>query len=286
MIIDQIMPKSAVLHRDLRHQFLQLASCEGHYCILTDGRKIFDSSGDAAVACLGHGHPRVLKAIRQQDAIATYCATTFFAHSTSEELCQLLVDSTEGHMSKAYIVSSGSEAMEAAMKLSRQFFLEQTPAQRTRYRFISRSRSYHGITLGALSVGGHAGRRANFEPMMCNNTSVVSPCFSYRGQASHETDAMYVARLAKELEDEFIRLGPHIICAFVAEPVVGAALGCVPAVPGYFKAMKAVCEKYGALLILVEVMCGMGRTGTLHAWQDEGVVPDLQTIGKGLGGGY
>lgn len=239
MIIDQIMPKSAVLHRDLRHQFLQLASCEGHYCILTDGRKIFDSSGDAAVACLGHGHPRVLKAIRQQDAIATYCATTFFAHSTSEELCQLLVDSTEGHMSKAYIVSSGmspasrqraasllkgtgSEAMEAAMKLSRQFFLEQTPAQRTRYRFISRSRSYHGITLGALSVGGHAGRRANFEPTMCNNTSVVSPCFSYRGQASHETDAMYVARLAKELEDEFIRLGPHIICAFVAEPVVGA----------------------------------------------------------------
>ncbi|CRK33461.1 hypothetical protein BN1708_001139, partial [Verticillium longisporum] len=157
MIIDQIMPKSAVLHRDLRHQFLQLASCEGHYCSLTDGRKIFDSSGDAAVACLGHGHPRVLKAIRQQDAIATYCATTFFAHSTSEELCQLLVDSTEGHMSKAYIVSSGSEAMEAAMKLSRQFFLEQTPAQRTRYRFISRSRSYHGITLGALSVGGHAG---------------------------------------------------------------------------------------------------------------------------------
>lgn len=162
------------------------------------------------------------------------------------------------------------------------------PAQPRRTKFISRKESYHGTTLGALGVGGHLARRALFEPLLVQTAGRVSACNAYRGTQAGETTEAYVRRLAQELDDEFQRLGPETVCAFIAEPVVGAALGCVPPVPGYFKAMKAVCEKYGALMILDEIMCGMGRTGTMHAWQSElvGVVPDIQTIGKGLGGGY
>lgn len=176
--------------------------------------------------------------------------------------------------------------MEAAMKLARQYFLEKRTPEPQRFRFIARNQSYHGTTLGSLSMGGHVLRRAKFEPMLVDNISKLSPCFAYRGKNISETDDEYVQRLATELDDEFQRVGPESVCAFVAEPVVGAALGCVPAIPGYFKAMQTVCRKYGALLILDEVMSGMGRTGTYHAWQAEGVVPDIQTVGKGLGGGY
>lgn len=176
--------------------------------------------------------------------------------------------------------------MEAAMKLARQYFLEKRTPEAERVRFISRKQSYHGTTLGSLAMGGHVLRRAKFEPMLMQNISKVSPCFTYRGKKKGEADEAYVQRLALELDHEFQRVGPESVCAFVAEPVVGAALGCVPSVPGYFKAMQAVCRKYGALLILDEVMCGMGRTGTYHAWEHEGVVPDIQTMGKGLGGGY
>lgn len=178
--------------------------------------------------------------------------------------------------------------MEAAMKLSRQYFLELSPPQPHRTRFIARKESYHGTTLGALAMSGHLARRSLFEPLLLSNTSIsrVSACNAYRGPSNGESTSAYVTRLAQELDDEFNRVGPSSICAFVAEPMVGAALGCVPAVPGYFKAMKAVCDKYGALLIFDEVMCGMGRSGTVHAWEQEGVVPDMQTIGKGLGGGY
>jgi len=178
--------------------------------------------------------------------------------------------------------------MEAAMKLTRQYFLELSPPQAHRTRFIARKESYHGTTLGALSMSGHLARRGLFEPLLLPTSTIsrVSACNAYRGLHKGESTSTYVARLAQELDAEFQRVGPSSVCAFVAEPVVGAALGCVPAVPGYFKAMKAVCDKYGALLVFDEVMCGMGRSGTLHAWEQEDVVPDLQTIGKGLGGGY
>ncbi|KAI9807041.1 MAG: hypothetical protein M1825_005758 [Sarcosagium campestre] len=176
--------------------------------------------------------------------------------------------------------------MEAAMKLSRQYFLELKPAQPERTNFMARKESYHGTTLGALSMSGHVARRKLFEPMLHENVHRVSACNAYHGMHAGEIAAEYVTRLAQELDDKFQQLGPETVCAFVAEPIVGAALGCVPSIPGYFRAMKAVCDKHGALLIFDEVMCGMGRTGTLHAWEQEGVVPDVQTIGKGLGGGY
>ena len=172
------------------------------------------------------------------------------------------------------------------MKLARQYFLELSPPQPKRTRFIARKESYHGTTLGSLSMSGHLARRKLFEPMLLPNVSHVSACNAYRGMKGGESEAGYVARLAEELDSEFQRVGPETVCAFVAEPVVGAALGCVPAVEGYLQAMRTVCEKHGALLILDEIMSGMGRCGTLHAWQHDGVAPDIQTIGKGLGGGY
>ncbi|KAK8128242.1 Aminotransferase [Apiospora sp. TS-2023a] len=297
---------SAVLYRNLNAQFLSLARGRGIYLELKNGLSVIDASGGAAVACIGHGDQRVRDAIVEQLDKIAYCSTLFYTSDVCEKLCQELVNSTNGHMSRAYIVSSGkfhdggtndgtqvtdvlpkgSEAMEASMKLARQYFLEKPQPEPHRTKFIARNMSYHGTTLGSLSMGGHVSRRAKFEPMLLNNISKVSRCFSYRDQGHRETDESYVARLADELDKEFQRLGPENVCAFVAEPVVGAALGCVPAVRGYFKAVRAVCDKYGALLILDEVMCGMGRTGTLHAWEQEDVVPDIQTLGKCLGGGY
>lgn len=277
---------SAVLHRDTRFLPKKAIGGKGSYIFLEDDTKFLDSTGGAAVSCLGHGHEKVSQTIINQINKLAYCHTAFFGTEVSEELAQFLVDSTGGKLSKVYIVSSGSEAVEAALKLARQYYLELPTPQPQRTRFIAREPSYHGITLGALSAGGHVLRRQPFEPLLSKNTSHVSPCNAYRGKKDGETDVDYVARLAAELDSEFQRVGPENVCAFIAEPVVGAALGAVPAVPGYFKAIKAVCEKYGALLILDEVMSGMGRCGTLHAWEQEGVVPDLQTIGKGLGGGY
>ncbi|EED22339.1 aminotransferase, class III [Talaromyces stipitatus ATCC 10500] len=280
------MTPSAVLHRHL-HQAPTLAlSGEGSYISLEDGRRILDATGGAAVSCLGHNNEHVKQAMIDQINQLSYCHTAYFSTKPFEELASLLIESTGGKMSRVYIVGSGSEAMEAAMKLARQFYLEKRNPEPQRTKFIARNQSYHGITIGSLSMGGHKFRRELFEPILLPNVSHVSPCNPYRNRKDSESDADYVARLVDELDAEFQRLGPETVCAFVAEPVVGAAMGCVPSVPGYFKAMKAVCEKYGALFILDEVMSGMGRCGTLHAWQQEDVVPDMQTIGKGLGGGY
>ncbi|OOF95222.1 hypothetical protein ASPCADRAFT_147303 [Aspergillus carbonarius ITEM 5010] len=277
---------SSVLHRNTRFVPKKAIGGKGSYIFLEDGTKFLDSTGGAAVSCLGHGHEEVSQAVIDQINQISYCHTAFFGTEASEELARLLTESTGGKMSKLFVVSSGSEAVEAALKLARQYFLELPTPQPQRTRFIARKPSYHGVTLGALSVGGHMIRREPFEPLLSKNTSHVSPCYPYRGKTQGESDEDYVARLATELDEEFQRVGPENVCAFIAEPVVGAALGAVAALPGYFPAMKAICEKHGALFILDEVMCGMGRCGTLHAWEQENVVPDLQTIGKGLGGGY
>ncbi|KAJ5146717.1 Pyridoxal phosphate-dependent transferase major region subdomain 2 [Penicillium atrosanguineum] len=277
---------SAVLHRDTRFVPKKAIGGQGCYINLEDGTKFLDSTGGAAVSCLGHGNEKVNRMIKDQLDQLAYCHSAFFGTQVSEDLASFLTESTGGKLSKLFVVSSGSEAIEAALKLARQYFLELPTPQDQRTRFIARLPSYHGTTLGALGAGGHVLRRQPFEPLLAKNTSHVSPCYAYRGKKDRESDADYVARLATELDAEFQRVGPESVCAFIAEPVVGAALGCVPAVPGYFPAMKAVCERYGALFILDEIMSGMGRCGTLHAWEQEGVVPDIQTIGKGLGGGY
>ena len=276
---------SRILHRALRGPAPPVAvGGQGAWLHMADGTRVLDASGGAAVSCLGHGHPRVVEAIQRQAATLAYAHSGFFSSEPAEALAEELVGHEPGGLAWAFFVSGGSEAMEAALKLTRQHFLEAGQPRRTR--FIARRQSYHGSTLGALAASGNLGRREPYAPLLSQAFSHVSPAFAYRGQRDGETEADYAARLAAELEAEFQRLGPKTVAAFVAEPVVGATAGCVPAPAGYFQAVRRVCDRHGALLILDEVMCGMGRTGTTHAWEQEGVAPDIQTVAKGLGGGY
>ncbi|MDN3566508.1 aspartate aminotransferase family protein [Paeniroseomonas aquatica] len=275
---------SHLVHRSLRADPPLAVRGEGIYLYDQAGREIIDGSGGAAVACLGHGHPRVIEAIKAQLDTLAYAHTALFSCESAEQLADIMVGHAPGGLTHAYFCSSGSEGNEAAIKLARQYFLEIGQPQRVR--FIARRQSYHGNTLGALSAGGNAMRRAPYAPLLSPAFSHVSPCYAYRDREGEESDAQYVARLAAELEAEFQRLGPDTVIGFMAETVVGATLGCVAALPGYFPAMKAVCDRHGALLILDEVMSGMGRCGTLHTWEQEGVTPDIQIVAKGLGGGY
>jgi adenosylmethionine-8-amino-7-oxononanoate aminotransferase len=173
--------------------------------------------------------------------------------------------------------------MEAALKMARQYFLE--IGQPKRSKIISRRQSYHGNTLGALSVGGNLARRDPYAPMLMD-VSLIAPCFAYHFKRDDETEEQYGLRVANELEAEILRLGPETVAGFTAETVVGATTGCVPPVKGYFKRIREICDKYGVLLILDEVMSGMGRTGTMHACEQDGIAPDLMTIAKGMGGGF
>ncbi len=275
---------SRIIQRSLNAMPDTVVGGDGIRLHLASGQTVIDGSGGAAVACIGHGNKRVAAAMAEQAGRVAYAHTGFFTSEPAEALADILLEDEPGGLTHAFFVSSGSEAMEAAIKLARQYFIE--IGEPGRVNFIGRRQSYHGTTLGALAAGGHVARRALYEPVLSPAFSKVSPCFAYHYQAPDESDAQYVARLAAELEAEFQRLGPDTVAAFCAETVVGAATGCVTAVPGYFAAIRAVCDRHGALLILDEVMCGMGRTGTLHAWEQEGVSPDIQAVAKGLGGGY
>jgi adenosylmethionine-8-amino-7-oxononanoate aminotransferase len=275
---------SRVLHRSLRETPPKAIGGEGVYLFAEDGRRVIDASGGAAVSCLGHQHPRVIAAIAKQASTLTYAHTAFFTSEPAEALAETLVGHEPGGLAYAYFVSGGSEAIEASIKIARQYFIERGEPQRQH--FIARRQSYHGNTLGALAAGGNAWRRAPYAPLLSDAFSHVTPAFAYHEKHDGESDAQFVARLATELEVEFQRFGPDTVAAFLAEPVVGATAGAVTAPDGYFRAVREICDRHGALLILDEVMCGMGRTGTTHAWEQEGVAPDIQAIAKGLGGGY
>ncbi|MCW5672364.1 MAG: aspartate aminotransferase family protein [Hydrogenophaga sp.] len=277
------MSSTRVFHRQL-HRPMPFA-VSGHGITLTDqsGKTYLDASGGAAVSCLGHGHPDVLAAMHAQIDQLAYAHTSFFTTEVAEELANVLIDSAPAGMSHVYFVSGGSEAVEAALKMARQYFVE--IGQPQRQHFIARHQSYHGNTLGALAVGGNAWRREQFKPLLIDVTH-VSPCYAYRDRREDESDEQYGQRLVAELSDAIDRLGGENVMAFVAETVGGATAGVLTAVPGYFKGVRELCDRHGILLILDEVMCGMGRTGTLHACEQEGVAPDIQAIAKGLGGGY
>jgi adenosylmethionine-8-amino-7-oxononanoate aminotransferase len=218
----------------------------------------------------------------QLDRLA-YAHTSFFTTQVAEQLADDLVAHAPRGIGHVLFVSGGSEAIEAALKLARQYFLERGEPQR-RY-VIARRQSYHGVTLGALAVGGRQWQRKQFQPLLIE-THHVAPAYEYRGRRADETPQAYGERLARELEGKIAELGGDNVLAFVAETVVGATLGAVPAVPGYFKRVREICDRHTVLLILDEVMCGMGRTGTLYACEQEGINPDLVVIAKGLGGGY
>ncbi|MBR9765721.1 MAG: aspartate aminotransferase family protein [Rhodobacteraceae bacterium] len=272
-----------LLHRKIGASLSRAVSGQGVTITDAAGRRYIDGSGGAAVSCLGHDHPEVLEAMVEQIGRLSYAHTSFFTTDAAEALAERLTGLAPDPLNYLYMVSGGSEAVEAALKMARQYYVEIGQPQRRH--IIARRQSYHGNTIGALATGGNAMRRVQFQPIL-PETHHVAPCYAYRDQREDEAPEAYAARLASELEQKIEELGGDQVMAFVAEPVVGATLGAVPAVADYFRRIRALCDRYGILLILDEVMCGMGRTGSLFAFEQEGIVPDLVTVAKGLGGGY
>lgn len=274
---------SHIIHRSLRSTPAVAARAQGAYIFDAQGKQYLDACGGAAVSCLGHAHPDVLAAMHRQIDQLAYAHTSFFTSDTVEQLAEQLTRTAPGDLNYAYFVSGGSEAVETALKLARQYFVELGQPSRTN--FIARKQSYHGNTLGALAVGGNEWRRRQFAPLLIDVIR-VSACNEYRDRRTDETQQQYTTRLLNELEHAILEAGPETIIGFCAETVVGATTGATPPTPGYLKGVRNLCDKYGILYIADEVMCGMGRTGTLHAFEQDDVVPDLVTIAKGLGGGY
>lgn len=274
---------SSVFPRHCHSELPHLASGKGCYLYDRTGKQYLDGSGGAAVSCLGHGDTEVIEAVKKQLDDAAFAHNSFFTSEPAEQLAQLLVDNAPASLNRVYFVSGGSEAVEASLKLARQYFVERGESNRSNV--IARRQSYHGNTIGALATGGNEWRRATFGPML-PETFHIAPCYEYRDRKPDESVQAYGIRVADELEQEIQRLGADSVMAFVAEPVVGATLGAVAAVEGYYKRIREICSRHGVLLILDEVMCGMGRTGSLFACEQDGVEPDIVAIAKGLGAGY
>ncbi|MFT8674349.1 MAG: aspartate aminotransferase family protein [Acetobacter sp.] len=272
-----------LLHRSIHGHLPVAVGGKGIHLYDADGKSYIDASGGAAVSCLGHNHAEVQAALHAQLDRLAYAHTSFFTTRVAEELADMLIADAPAGLEHVYLVSGGSEAVEAALKMARQYYVEKGEAGRRH--IIARRQSYHGNTLGALATGGNEWRRARFRPLLIE-THHIAPCFAYRGRHEGESDAAYAERTANELEAKILELGADEVMAFVAETVVGATAGAVPPVADYFRHIRRICDKYGVLLILDEVMCGMGRTGTLHACEQDGISPDIMTIAKGLGGGY
>jgi len=274
---------SHVFPRHCHGEMPTAVSGDGCYLIDASGKRYFDGSGGAAVSCLGHSNKRVTQAIKDQVDQLAYAHTGFFTSNPAEELAEMLATHAPGELDRVYFVSGGSEAVEAAIKLARQYHVEN--GQPERRHLIARQQSYHGNTLGALAAGGNEWRRQQFSPLLID-VHHIAPCYEYADRAEDESLEDYAARTANELETEIQRLGPETVMAFIAEPVVGATLGAVPAVADYYTRIRQICDRHGVLLILDEVMCGMGRTGHLFACEADGIAPDILCIAKGLGAGY
>ena len=277
------MKNSNIFPRHSSYDLPNAVGGDGCYIIDENGKRYLDASGGAAVSCLGHSDKTIQKAIIEQTEKLAFAHTSFFTSEPAELLANLLAKHSPEGLDKVYFVSSGSEAVEASLKLARQYFVEIGKPEK--HKVISRKQSYHGNTLGALAAGGNIWRRSFFEKLLVE-TSLISPCYPYRHQTQDETELEYGLRVANELEEEIINLGSENVMAFIAETVVGATAGALTPVSGYFKRVREICDKYDVLLILDEVMCGMGRTGSLFACDDEDVVPDILTVAKGLGAGY
>lgn len=274
---------SHVFHRHLRQTYPVATAGDGPYLIDQQGRRYLDGSGGAAVSCLGHGHPAIVEAVREQVSRLEYAHTSFFTSEPAEALADDLIAHAPEGLSHVYFVSGGSEGVEAALKMAVQYFGEIGKPEKNH--IIARWQSYHGNTIGALAAGGNRWRRRQFAALL-PEMSHIPECYAYRGQHQDETAEAYGIRMADTLETEIQRIGADKVAAFIAEPVVGATMGAVAAAPGYFRRIREICDRHQILLILDEVMCGMGRTGTLHACEQEGVVPDIEVIAKGLGAGY
>ena len=276
---------SSILHRTLELTPPTAVRGEGNYLIDDAGKRYLDACGGAAVSCLGHDNTKVREALKAELDNIAFAHSGFFTNRPAEELAQFLIDRAPKGTGRGRIMflGSGSEAMEASLKLARQYHLERGEPQRSN--IIARAPSYHGNTLGALATGGHAGRRRPFQPLLMN-VSHIDAAYEYRMRSEGEAEVDFALRMANLLEEEIQRLGADTVMAFVAEPVVGASLGTQPAPAGYFKRVREICDTYGVLFIADEVMCGMGRTGSLFALEQDGIAADITTLAKGLGAGY
>ena len=254
----------------------------GSYLFDAAGKSYLDGSGGPAVFCLGHAHPEVNAAITRQLRDIAYGYRYLFTSSALEDLTEMVLRLCGGHFQDIVFSGSGSEAVEGALKIALQYFAARGLMQKRH--FISRRRSWHGNTLGALSVSDFAQRRRAFEGSLLDVT-FVAPANAYRAPEGVAI-ADLARHLAAELEGAITSLGPERVAAFIFEPIVGAAGGVVPAPEGYAQAIQAVCRKHDVLMIADEVMCGAGRTGGWRALEQEGVVPDIMSIAKGLAGGY
>ena len=260
----------------------RIARGQGSWLYDTSGKRYLDASGGPAVFSLGHAHPEVTEAIERQLRQVAHGYRYSFTSTALEELQALIADSCGPELGSMVFVSGGSEAVESALKLALQY--HSARGESGRRRFISRRRSWHGNTLGALSVSDFRARRAPFEGALID-ASFLSSVNAYRPPAGVRAEDV-AAVCAAELEAEIERQGEARVAAFIFEPVVGAASGVVPAPPGYARRVREICDRYGVLMIADEVMCGAGRTGTWRALEHDGVIPDVMAIAKSLGGGY
>jgi hypothetical protein len=274
---------SHLFPRFLHFELPCAVSGDGPYLIDRTGKRYLDACGGAAISCLGHSESAVIKAIEEQAGKLAFAYSMFFTTEAAEALAEDLVSNAPKGLTRVFFGCGGSEQMDGTLKLARQYFVDLGQPQRTR--FIARRQSYHGNTLGSLGVGGHLKRRELYLPLL-RSAEHISPCYAYRGQRADETAEEYGLRVANELEEALQRVGPESVIGFVAETVVGATAGCVPPVPGYFKRIRQICDQYGILLILDEVMCGLGRTGARYSCTQEGIAPDLLVVAKSLGAGY
>ncbi|VAX07453.1 Aminotransferase, class III [hydrothermal vent metagenome] len=272
-----------VFYRAPKHQYPTVVKAEGVYLYDEDGKQYLDASGGAAVSCLGHGNEYVIEAIKSQLDTVAYAHTAFFTNTPQEELAGRLAAHFGTYNAKVYFLSGGSEANETAIKLARQYWVACGRYQKSV--IISRDQSYHGNTLATLSMSGNPSRKRAFKPML-HDWPKALPCHAYRYQRADESTAKYSERCALSLEAEILKVGAENVAAFIAEPIVGATIGCVAATAGYFKKIREICDRYDILLILDEVMCGAGRSGSYFAFEQENILPDIVTLAKGLGGGY
>ncbi|ROT36780.1 PLP-dependent transferase [Sodiomyces alkalinus F11] len=276
---------SSVFHRSLHKPYPTAVGGEGVYLFTADGRKILDGSCGAAVSGIGHGNKEVIEAVCEQMRRLAYIQTSFFTTDPAEALASAILENSDGAFSKVMFLSSGSEAVESALKMARQYHVYN--GQPERVHVVGRHHSYHGNTLGALAAGHNPSRRDTFAPILSPAFHHVRRCFYQADGGGSLSEAEYEDELLAEYEETFKRLGPETVAAVIVEPVVGATLGAAPATPNYLPRLSKLCRSYGILTIFDEIMCGMGRVGTYHAWQSlGGVSPDLQTVGKGLGAGY
>ena len=271
-----------LIHRSLLTKPAIATACDGLYIIDSNGKRYLDACGGAAVSNLGHSNQQVIDAIDKQLRSVAYAHSAFFTTEALEDLASLLTSLAPG-MDKALFLSGGSEANEAALKLCRQYYVETGKPNKSL--FIAREQSYHGNTLGALGIGGNEWRKRDFKPLL-KDSHLISACYEYRLKKDSESSYEFGQRTANELETKIIELGADNVAAFIAETVVGATVGAVPAVAGYFKRIREICDQYDVMLILDEVMCGIGRTGSIFAYEFESIEPDMVTSAKGLGAGY